>query len=574
MRLRSKLTLLFLLLAGCLLLLLSGLLYWRQSKDLGEKARTHRVLIADYVATLGLKRTDESCKELFTLGRLLLPREGIAMAQRSSLVKAFFQEARMLDVFRIFHPQGKMIEGVAREGSLLDAPNELSAALLERAALDTCVYLPILWQKKRPYLPLLTAVQRPDGKGRYAYLWGAVALDALQKSIDKVAGDILTAGEQIFLVDREKRYLLHAQKAKVGEVAQSSLFPEGAVLTQDILSVDGYHREPNGVRYLVALRSLPAYGWGVLVLQPYDAAYAAISALTRLTLIALGVALLAALLLGFFFGFRLSRPILAVAKAAGQVAEGDFAVRVPIQTRDEVGEMAVSFNRMAGDLQSYRQRVIEETRIRADLSRYLSAELVEGIVDGSIDLRLGGERRTITVMFADIVSFTPLSESLPPEKVVGILNEVFTIMTEIIFRHGGIVDKFIGDCVMAVFGAPYERKDDALRAVSAAEEMLQWLEAGNARWKRELGFALQMGIGINTGIALAGNIGSQKRMEYTVIGDTVNVAARLEMIARGGQILMTQETARAVEDAFEIESLGLFPIAGRKEDIEVFALAE
>jgi class 3 adenylate cyclase len=177
-------------------------------------------------------------------------------------------------------------------------------------------------------------------------------------------------------------------------------------------------------------------------------------------------------------------------------------------------------------------------------------------------------------MFADVVAFTPLTEQHEPERVVAILNELFTFMTEIIFKHGGIIDKFIGDCVMAVFGAPTSRDDDALRAARAAEEMMRWLEVGNARWKKELGFELQMGIGINTGEAVVGNIGSNKRMEYTVIGDTVNVAARLEALARPGQILLTEVMAEAIEDEFDTASLGEHQLVGKQEPIEIFALVE
>ncbi len=135
--------------------------------------------------------------------------------------------------------------------------------------------------------------------------------------------------------------------------------------------------------------------------------------------------------------------------------------------------------------------------------------------------------------------------------------------------------KFMGDCVMAVFGVPRAGDDDALNAVSAAEEMLRWLEVGNAKWQKDLGRKLELGIGINTGEVILGNVGSDKRMEYTVIGDAVNVASRLENLARPGQVLLTRATMDlAGDDEFDFESLGTHNVTGRGEPVEVFVLED
>ncbi|MCA9521986.1 MAG: adenylate/guanylate cyclase domain-containing protein, partial [Myxococcales bacterium] len=240
--------------------------------------------------------------------------------------------------------------------------------------------------------------------------------------------------------------------------------------------------------------------------------------------------------------------------------------------KDEVGELAQSFNQMSGDLETYKQTLIDETAIRSNLSRYLSPDLVEQIVAHKQQLALGGERREVTVLFADVVAFTPMAENLPPETIVKILNELFTYLTEIIFRHGGTVDKFLGDCVMAVFGAPNAHDDDPLRAVRAAEEMMSWLDVGNTRWESQIGAKLALGIGINTGEAVAGNIGSEKRMEYTVIGDAVNIAARLESLAQPGQIVLTKATMQRIEDEIDCVSLGERDLFGRNRPVELFAV--
>ena len=197
---------------------------------------------------------------------------------------------------------------------------------------------------------------------------------------------------------------------------------------------------------------------------------------------------------------------------------------------------------------------------------------VDKVVKREQDMGLGGQRRQITVLFADVVAFTPLTRELEPEVTVQILNELFTILTEIVFRHDGTVDKFIGDCVMAMWGAPRDEPDHAAKALEAAEEIVSWLEIGNANWKKKYGVTIQIAVGINSGEAVVGNIGSKTRMEYTAIGDAVNVAARLEAIARPQQILITQETMRAAGEGFSFTEIGERTLAGRETPTRLYEL--
>ena len=143
-------------------------------------------------------------------------------------------------------------------------------------------------------------------------------------------------------------------------------------------------------------------------------------------------------------------------------------------------------------------------------------------------------------------------------------------MTEIVFQHGGTVDKFIGDCVMAIWNAPATQPDHAERALSAAEDMLSFLETANARWEEELGLRVQLAIGVHTGEAVVGNVGSETRMAYTAIGDAVNVAARLEAIARPQQVLVTAATREAAGEIFEYVDAGERELAGRKDLVHLY----
>lgn len=203
-------------------------------------------------------------------------------------------------------------------------------------------------------------------------------------------------------------------------------------------------------------------------------------------------------------------------------------------------------------------------------SRFVNPHVVHELVAHG-GLSRAGESRLITILFSDIRGFTTLSEKRTPQQVVELLNRYFTLQVEVVFRHGGSLDKFIGDCIMAFWGAPLDDPDHARHAVEAALEMAEVLQ----RFKRELGEEdadFDVGIGIHTGPAVVGLIGSDQRREYTAIGDTVNLGSRIEGLTKGvSRILVSRETMQACGDAFEFKSFGSFKVKGREQDVELFA---
>lgn len=220
---------------------------------------------------------------------------------------------------------------------------------------------------------------------------------------------------------------------------------------------------------------------------------------------------------------------------------------------------------------SLNKQIREEERIRDRLERYHSPQIIEMILKGgqeTLDEMMEPKDLTATVLFADINGFTHLAEKLPPREVNMLLNTFFSQMTDIIFQHGGTLDKYIGDALMAVFGAPMEKTDDPERAVRAALAMMKTLQAMMKDMDGSRQFSIR--IGINTGRVVAGNIGSQKRMDYTIIGDAVNVASRLESIAQPNQILVGEETYRRVQDEFTMQSVGSRKLKGRSADLPVY----
>ena len=195
------------------------------------------------------------------------------------------------------------------------------------------------------------------------------------------------------------------------------------------------------------------------------------------------------------------------------------------------------------------ERLAREEVARANYSRFLPEYVVQQLLENPDSFKLGGVNQEITVLFADIRGFTSLAEIAPPEKVVQLLNRYFTAMSDIVFAHGGTLDKYIGDGLMALFGAPTVSPDDACNAVAAAVAMQRQVQSINGELRREGFDEIQIGIGLHTGEATVGYIGSERRSEYTAIGDTVNLASRLESNAQPGQILLTGATALAARES-------------------------
>jgi len=215
------------------------------------------------------------------------------------------------------------------------------------------------------------------------------------------------------------------------------------------------------------------------------------------------------------------------------------------------------------------KRLAREEVARANYSRFMPEYVVKQLLDNPDSFRLGGVNQQVPVLFADIRGFTALSEKEKPEKVVGLLNRYFSVMTEIIFEHGGTLDKYIGDGLMAIFGAPTASEEDALNAVKAAVTMQKRLVQLNTELYAEGYGNVSIGIGLHTGEATIGYIGSNKRSEYTAIGDTVNLASRLESNASGGQILMSEATAAASGNLIPVNVRDPLTVKNRVQPVNV-----
>jgi len=268
-------------------------------------------------------------------------------------------------------------------------------------------------------------------------------------------------------------------------------------------------------------------------------------------------------------------PLVARNRLAG-VLYVDNLNKTAAFTQDELDVLTVVAAQAAAAIDSAKTHaeLAEHAMQRSALERFLSPEVVEMIAAHPQEVKLGGVSQKVTILFADIRNFTSLSETLPPEKIVEILNEYFTRVTDVIFDYGGTLDKYLGDGVMAVFGAPISKGNDAASAVRSAIAIQRLVNEMNRDASARGWPCLGVGIGVNTGVVTAGNIGSPRRIDYTVIGDPVNVASRLMANARAGQTLISEDTARDLGPApeFQITHLAPLQVKGKSQPVSVFSV--
>lgn len=248
-----------------------------------------------------------------------------------------------------------------------------------------------------------------------------------------------------------------------------------------------------------------------------------------------------------------------------KIERGDYSLPIAVKNNDEINVLAGHVNKMAAGLK-------EREFVKDTFSRYVPKEVVDQLLERKIRPRLEGELREITVFFSDLRGFTRMTERLGAEEIVRLLNRYFSAMTEIAIQFDGMIDKFAGDEIMILFGAPIGHDDDPMRAVRMGTAMQAELQDLNREFQREGLEKLEIGIGIATGKVVAGNIGSEKRLNYSVIGDTVNLAARLVSKADAGEMLISESTYRFVKASFKCKSLGRIRVKGKKKRVEVFAV--
>ena len=289
--------------------------------------------------------------------------------------------------------------------------------------------------------------------------------------------------------------------------------------------------------------------------------------------LALGVSLIAAYFLASFASSRIARPLITIRDTVERIAAGDYTQTLKLSSKDEFGEVANALNKMTLGLQ-------QREDLKSALARYVSEDILNEIIYAGRPSELYSQRKKVTALFADVRGFTHFSEQLSPEETVSMLNDYFEKMIDSVFKNFGHLNKFMGDGLMALFGALRDDEFQEEHAVQAALDMRTALKELQEKWAtsesraRDALASLRIGIGINTGLAIVGNIGSKQRMEFTAIGDSINLAARLEQATRdrGLDILVSEFTYVATRSRFPFEPAGEISLKGKTESARTFTI--
>ncbi|EMM73446.1 adenylate/guanylate cyclase catalytic domain protein [Leptospira weilii str. 2006001855] len=325
------------------------------------------------------------------------------------------------------------------------------------------------------------------------------------------------------------------------------------------------YKDKDGKVWFGSYQKLGFGGAAVISIVPEDKAFEAVYKIQKTNLLIMGIALCLALLIVFFFAKTITKPLLHLLQATTEIARGNFKIRISSTTKDEVGLLTNYFVDMGKGLE-------EREKVKDALGRFVNKEIAEMVLKH--ELTLGGERKMCAIFFSDIRSFTSISEKLQPEEVVEFLNEYMTEMVHCVNETHGIVDKFIGDAIMATWGAAKTSDKDAENAINGSlmmREALLKFNQGRGGDKKPI---IQIGCGLNYGPVIAGQIGSEQRLEYTVIGDAVNLASRVEALNKpfGTDILITQNLLDHVPDIFNVEKMQSIKVKGKEEPQIIYAV--
>lgn len=366
---------------------------------------------------------------------------------------------------------------------------------------------------------------------------------------------------EFFLIDRNGFLLAHQNEELLRQAknVKGDAFVEKA-LADTTNSKQLTFKNAKGNAYIGAFVKSSFWGTVLLAQTPLSIVNEPAQAVQRKAILISGIVMSVALFAVFLFSLTLSKPIEVLAELIKEIPKGNFNIsaRKQVTSHDEVGDLAEAFDHMTEGLK-------ERDKVKNLFNKFHGSSVTENLLQQEVSV--GGTRKEVTVFFSDIRGFTKFSEGHTPEEVVSMLNEYFEVMVGIIGRHGGVVDKFIGDAIMAVWGVPAGTDHDTLNGLKACLEMRSALVTLNESRRQRNLTEIHIGMGLHAGTAISGTIGSEERMEFTVIGDTVNVTARIESSTKHFEVdLLVSDEVFARLSKPELDNLFKFDLAG---DIEV-----
>jgi adenylate cyclase len=505
----------------------------------------------------------EAAEQFFSVNRssaliLLHTLSVVPAAERDSAVNYFFGEnpdvAAVVTGKRRLINKGFFLAREADPAPLVPFLDSRDAYLARTAAGETLV-LNAAPEFKIPMLALL--LPAPDGTAAVF-----VSSDSLAQSF----------GENVnisCLVNSDGDLLVHPDQDPVRDGVNLSDDPFVRYMRgRNEQRMQNLYADAGGIRYFGAFTRLDPGNLAVITTISYDLVFEGIAATTARNIWLSAGVLFISVLCVWFFSKTISIPLKNLSAAALRIKEGEFNIAVQNNNRDEIGLLTKSFVEMSRGL-------AERERLKDTFGRFINREIAEKAIKG--ELELGGENRQVTVFFSDIRDFTAISEKMIPQDVVRLLNSYLVRMVNCVTKTGGVVDKFIGDAIMAIWGAPISTGNIARDALACVRSAL-WMRAALGEYNRSRGTEerphIRIGCGINTGDVVVGQIGSKERMEYTVIGDTVNLASRTEALNKpfGTDILITENTWNLVKDYLIFKEMPGVTVKGREAPVRMFAV--
>ncbi|MCP4131043.1 MAG: HAMP domain-containing protein [bacterium] len=391
-----------------------------------------------------------------------------------------------------------------------------------------------------------------------------ISMDRFNQAVASQGGITKTA-----IVNSEGYLLAHEDKSMV--ISKPNLRREiplvEMMMTSQSDNGNKQYKDNKGVSYLGSFKKIKFANIGVITFAEVDRAFEAVYRLQKQNILLTIIVLSLALLIVYYFARGLTTPIKRLVSATREIEQGEFEVEFDDKKMpgDEIGLLMRSFRDMG-------QGLAEREKMKDALGKFVNPEIARMAMEGEIEL--GGERKEVAIFFSDIRSFTAISENLEPEEVVEFLNQYMTRMVDCVDQTNGVVDKFIGDAVMAVWGAPVSHGNDTENAINGSLMMrksLMEFNVGRGGPKKPI---IKIGSGINTGAVLAGQIGSDNKMEYTVIGDAVNLASRIEALNKpfGTDVLISQDSYNLVEGIYYVEKMQAIKVKGKKEPQQIYAV--
>jgi class 3 adenylate cyclase len=488
-----------------------------------------------------------------------------AVRRRPAEVIAMLREIQKVDPrflqLTLYDPQGTLVlvSGMA-DGR--EPPNRIAMShVLEGRPFVSDPYISPVFDRYVLYMAMPVRGERRQVDGILTARW-----DLQDDLAAVVTGSRFNRTGYTVVTDATGRVMAHPDSTRVRDDLASYPAVQAALQGRTGWLIA---RNKAGEERLFVYRPIPApttlggKPWVMLGEEGAADAFAAVHDLWDDFLIGLLVVAVLCLVVATQAAVWLRRPLNRFLALVHTVQGGDLTPRVDVQGRDEISRLGTALNEMVAGLQ-------ERERVKEVFGRYVTTQVSQELLKGEIDL--GGHRKRVTMLFSDIRNFTTMSEAMSPEEVVGFLNDYFTEMVEAVFEQQGVLDKFIGDGMMAVFGSLEDQPDHPRRAVRAALRMKALLAKINGE-RAVLGQApIAIGIGIHTDDVIVGNIGSRKRLEYTAIGDGVNTCARVESMNKefGTTILITETTLAEVKDEFECRPLPAAPLKGKTKIPHLF----